>query len=316
MDVEIDRDNPVAGAPGAGREEAGFAGSSGESLTMAANPWWRGRRLVTMALLLPAVCFLTVWFIVPMARLLDLSLSDPQGSTYAYREILGNEVYRRVFLNTLILSVNVTLICIVIAYPTAYILSRLKGVALALLFYCVLFPFLTSVLVRTFSWMLLLERSGPINRLLMFSRMVDHPVQLLFNNTGVYIGMVHVLLPYAILPMYAAMVAVDERLLLASEGLGASPLKTFLGVYLPLTFPGAAAGAAFVFLLALGFFITPTLLGGLNNLTVAMLIDLFVSERLVWSLAAAASFCLLAIIILLLLTVSRFLNIGRFLVTR
>ena len=291
---------------------ATMAASSGRST----RPWWREERVVTAALLLPTLLFLGLWFIVPLVRLLQLSFSDPNGPTYAYREILSNGVYLRVFLNTLILSVNVTIICIALAYPTAYILSRLRGAALSIVFYCVLFPFLTSVLVRTFSWMLLLERAGPINRLLLLSHLVDQPVQLLFNNTGVYIGMVHVLLPYAIIPMYAAMITVNENLLRASEGLGASPLTTFWRVYLPLTLPGTAAAATFVYLLALGFFITPTLLGGLKNLTIAMLIDLFVSERLVWSLAAAASFCLLAIIILLFLVVSRFVQLGRFMVTK
>ncbi|MEW6267396.1 MAG: ABC transporter permease [Thermodesulfobacteriota bacterium] len=280
------------------------------------KPWWRSERVVTTLLILPALGFLTLWFVAPLAKLFELSLSAPEGPTYAYREIMGNEVYRRVFLKTLVLAVNVTLICVTLAYPTAYVLSRMKGAALAAVLYCVLFPFWTSVLVRTFSWMLLLERTGPLNRFLLFTGVIGQPLSLLFNNLSVYIGMIHVLLPYAILPMYASMVSVDERLLLASEGLGASPLTTFRRVYLPLTLPGVAAGAAFVFLLALGFFITPALLGGLQNLTVAMLIDLFVSERLVWSLAAAASFILLFVILLLILAASRFIRLGQFMGAR
>jgi putative spermidine/putrescine transport system permease protein len=284
--------------------------------TISKRPFWRTQRAVTAALLLPALGFLILWFIVPLTILFKLSLSAPEGPTFAYREILGNEVYRRVFWKTLVLAFNVTLICLLVAYPTAAVLSRLKGVALTVALYCVLFPFWTSVLVRTFSWMLLLEQTGPVNRFLIYTGVLDQPASLLFNNTGVYIGMVHVLLPYAILPIYAAMISLDRRLLLASEGLGASPVTTFLRVYLPLTLRGVTAGAAFVFLLALGFFITPTLLGGLQNLTVPMLIDLFVSERLVWPLAAAASFSLLFIILLLILAVSRFIRLGQFLEVR
>lgn len=251
-----------------------------------------------------------------MGKLLGLSFSAPEGPFFAYHEILSNEVYSQVFFNTLIIALNVTGICILLAYPTAYVLSCLKGNALSAVLYCVLFPFWTSVLVRTFSWMLLLEKSGPVNRFLLNTGIIGEPVSLLFNNTGVYIGMVHVLLPYALLPIYASMSSLDKRLLLASEGLGASPFVTFIRVYLPLTLPGVTAGAAFVFLLALGFFITPALLGGLQNLTVSMLIDMFVSERLVWSLASAASFCLLFIIIFLIVVVSRFLRWGHLLAMR
>jgi len=139
--------------------------------------------------------------------------------------------------------------------------------------------------------------------------MIDQPLSMLFNSTGVYIGMVHVLLPYALLPIYTAMRNVDGRLLQASDGLGAEPLQTFLRVYLPLTLPGVAAGFLLVFLLALGFFVTPMMLGGMQNLTVAMLIDLFVTERLIWPLAAAASFWLLLIVLLLIASAGRFLNL-------
>lgn len=303
---------------------SGAVGARGVELRMemAAYPgeakkrWVLRQNAVTAALLLPAVLFLGVWFLIPMGKLFQLSMSAPEGALSAYRELLGNAVYRQVFTKTLLLSVNVTVISVVLAYPTAYILSRLKGAALTAVFYCVLFPFWTSVLVRTFSWILLLERNGPINDALVGLGLVSQPVSFLFNDLGVYIGMVHVLLPYALLPIYASMLGVDERLLLASEGMGASPFTTFIRIYLPLTLPGVAAGGAFVFLLALGFFITPALLGGLQNLTVAMLIDLFVSERLVWSLAAAASFCLLFIILGLIVVASRFLRLGRFLVLR
>lgn len=278
--------------------------------------WWRKESLITALLVLPAVSFLIIWFVLPMGKLLGLSFSAPEGPFFAYHEILSNEVYSQVFFNTLIIALNVTGICILLAYPTAYVLSCLKGNALSVVLYCVLFPFWTSVLVRTFSWMLLLEKSGPVNRFLLNTGIIGEPVSLLFNNTGVYIGMVHVLLPYALLPIYASMSSLDKRLLLASEGLGASPFVTFIRVYFPLTLPGVTAGAAFVFLLALGFFITPALLGGLQNLTVSMLIDMFVSERLVWSLASAASFCLLFIIIFLIVVVSRFLRWGHLLAMR
>ncbi|MEZ5805845.1 MAG: ABC transporter permease [Rhizobiaceae bacterium] len=266
--------------------------------------------LTTLLLLLPALFLLGGWFVLPIGQLLTLSLGGAGGPFSAYAELIGSAVYRQVFLNTLKLSVIVTIICVLLAYPAAYLLTRLKGMWFAVALYCVLVPFWISVLVRTFSWMLLLERNGPVNSLLVASGLVDGPIPLLFNNFSVYLGMVHVLLPYALLPIYASMLRVDGRLLQASEGLGASSRTTFLRVYLPLTMPGVMAGGAFVLLLALGFYITPALLGSLQNVTAAMLIDNFVNERLVWPLAAAASFVLLVMVLAILALVWRFLSLG------
>lgn len=271
----------------------------------------RHKHIWTALLLFPALAFLGVWFAVPLAQLFRLSLAAPGGWFAAYAELLTGTVYTQVFVNTLLVAVNVTAICVILAYPTAYLLSRLEGVWFLVTLYCVLFPLWISVLVRTFSWMLLLERNGPINRLLIELSLTEHPLQLLFNNVGVHIGMVHVLLPYAVLPMYAAMVRIDRRLLLASDGLGARLSDTFLRVYLPLSMPGVAGGAGFVFLLSLGFFITPALLGGINAITLSMLIENLVNERLAWSLAAAASFILLFAVLVLLAASARFLPFGR-----
>ena len=265
--------------------------------------------IATAALLAPILLFMGTCFILPLVELLRLSFTGGHGPLWAYREIAESEVYRRVFVNTLLLAFNVAIIASLLAYPTAYMLSRLRGWTLSFAFWCLLFPLWISVLVRTFAWILLLERNGPVNRTLSAVGIIDQPLSMLFNSTGVYIGMVHVLLPYALLPIYTAMRNVDDRLLQASDGLGAAPLQTFLRVYLPLTLPGVAAGFLLVFLLALGFFVTPMMLGGMHNLTVAMLIDLFVTERLVWPLAAAASFWLLLIVLLLIASAGRFLNL-------
>lgn len=270
----------------------------------------------TALLLAPILIFLAIWFVAPLTRLLLLSFEGKGGVFSAYAELLGSEVFRAVFRNTLTLAVTVTVLAVLLAYPAAYLLSRLRGFWLTLALYCVLVPFWISVLVRSFSWMLLLERNGPVNAVLVWSGLIERPIKLLFNDFAVHLGMVHVLLPYAVLPIYAAMLKVDPRLLQASDGLGASGVQTFLRVYLPLTARGVAAGAVFVFLLALGFYITPALLGGLHNLTAAMLIDNFVNERLVWPLAAAASFILLAIILAILAGAARFLSFGQIMATR
>ena len=265
---------------------------------------------VTALLLAPAGLFLGAWFLLPLAQLFRLSLGARDGPLSAYREILGSVVYQRVFLNTLVVALVVTVVCVLLAYPTAFVLVRLRGGLRAVAFYCVLVPFWISLLVRTYAWMLLLGTQGPLNAALVAVGVVNRPLSLLFNTTGVLIGMVHVLLPYAILPIYAAMVKVDGRLLLASDGLGAAPTTTFRRVYLPLTLPGVTAGAVFVFLLGLGFFVTPALLGGLGNLTVATLIETLVNERLALALAAAASFALLGTILGLLAVAVRFVSLG------
>jgi ABC-type spermidine/putrescine transport system permease subunit I len=142
--------------------------------------------------------------------------------------------------------------------------------------------------------MLILESNGPLNRFLVALGIVDHPLPLLFAFPGVAIGMVHVLLPYAVLPIYAALSRIDPALLRASDGLGASRATTFRRVLLPLSARGLATAATFTFLLSLGFFVTPALLGGPSDTTISMLIDSFVNERLDWPLAAAASMALLA----------------------
>jgi putative spermidine/putrescine transport system permease protein len=274
------------------------------------SPQRTARALMTFGLMAPALVFLAAWFLWPLLQLLLLSFRGPEGTFSTYVALIESTVFRAVFMNTLQLALVVTVICTLLAYPAAWLLTHVRGGWFSLALYCVLVPFWISVLVRTFSWMLLLGRNGPANSFLMQIGAIDHPLKLLFNDFGVYLGTVHVLLPYAILPIYSAIIKVDPRLLQASDGLGASGLSTFLRVFLPLTLPGVWAGAAFVFLLSLGFFITPALLGGPHNLTAAMLIDSFVNERLVWPMAAAASFILLFIVLAVLLIVSRFVTLG------
>ena len=267
-------------------------------------------RLGAAALLAPGVLIAVFAFLVPLARLIGLSFSAPSGPFVAYAHILGDDVYRHVFVNTFVIAAVVTVVALVIAFPVAFALTRLSSTWRAVVFACVLLPLWISVLVRTFSWMLLLERNGPINRFVVASGINDQPLSLLFNHTAVLIGMVHVLLPYAVLPIYAALVRIDQSLLRASEGLGASGLTTFLRVLLPLSLRGIATAATFTFLLALGFFVTPALLGGASSITLSMLIDGFVSDRLDWPLAAAASVVLLTAALLVVAIAGRFISVG------
>ena len=269
------------------------------------------RHIETLLLLAPAVILLFLCFVVPLARLFSLAFTDEAGPFATFAILAESEVYRRVMVNTFLVALAVALITVVLAWPVAYILTKLKGFWFAFALYGVLFPFWISVLVRTFSWMILLERNGPLNRFLVNLGITDKPLALLFNDTGVMIGMVHVLLPYAILPLYGAMLRIDQRLLMASDGLGAGLFDTFRRVYFPLCLPGLMGGATFVFLLSLGFFITPALLGGSNAITLSMLIASFINDRLAWSLAAAASLVLLVIVLALLAATAKVLPFGK-----
>jgi len=276
----------------------------------------RAKSLEAVLLVTPALLFLIVWFVAPLARLFSLAFTGDPATPAPFSELIASDVYRHVFLRTLWIAALVTLITLLLSYPVAVLLSRLRGLWFFLALYGVLFPLWISVLVRTFSWMLLLERNGPVNRMLGVLGITDHPLPLLFNDAGVLIGMVHVMVPYAVLPLYAAIIRIDRRLLLASDGLGASPLFTFRQVYLPLSMPGIAAAAAFVFLLSLGFFVTPALLGGSNAMTAPMLIAGFVSDRLAWSLAAAASLILLVAVLGLLWFASRLARLPQGIIVR
>jgi ABC-type spermidine/putrescine transport system permease subunit I len=204
----------------------------------------------------------------------------------------------------------VTTITLALGFAVAMAMSRLSGTWRIGLFACVVLPLWISVLVRTFSWMLILEKNGPLNRFLLAGGIIDEPLSFLFNFTGVMIGMVHVLLPYAALPIYAALVKIDPALLRASEGLGASGITTFRRIVLPLATKGIATAATFTFLLSLGFFITPALLGGAKSTTISMLIDTFVNERLAWPLASAASIILLALALGVIAIAARFVPIS------
>lgn len=265
---------------------------------------------VAALLLAPAAVIIGAGFVAPLVRLAVLSVSAPAGPLAAYRELATVDVYRIVLKNTVVLALVVSATSLALGFALAFALTRLERGWRAIIFGCVVFPLWISVLVRTFSWMLILESNGPLNRFLMLLGVVDKPLPLLFAFPGVAIGMTHVVLPYAVLPIYAALERIDPALLRASDGLGASRVTTFWRVLLPLSARELAAAATFTFLLSLGFFITPTLLGGPSNTTIPMLIDSFVNERLDWPLAAAASMALFAMALVVIEVARRFAPIS------
>ena len=249
------------------------------------------RALLYPALSLPALLLFGLLFAVPVGRLLGLSFGT--GSLDQYARALTGEAYRDVFLLTFWIACAVTAITLLLGYPVAYLLATTTPGWRAAGFLLVLLPLWTSVLVRTYAWMVLLGRNGLVNKALVGWGLVNRPVGFLYTTTGVLIGMVHVLLPFMVLPLYSALRRLDPALLQAASGLGAPGWRILLRVVLPLTAGGIAAGMVLVFVLSLGFFITPALLGGGRVVMIGVLIQQQVAELLDWNFAAALSMLLL-----------------------
>jgi ABC-type spermidine/putrescine transport system permease subunit I len=267
--------------------------------------FWRRHRstALLLATALPAVLFLLVFYIAPMALLFAESV---EGGTFRHFEkALTDGLYVGVLVDTLVIAACVSLVCLLLGYPIAYFLTSTRAPWPTIGITFVLLPFWTSILVRTYGWMILLGRNGIVNRALIELGLIVTPLPLLNNTNGVLIGMVHVLLPYMVFPIYAVMRRIDPGLLAAAEGLGAPGWQIFRRIYFPLTLPGVLAGVTLVFIVAIGFFITPALLGGGKVITVAVLIEMQVRQFLNWGFAAALSAVLLGATLLVYLALRR-----------
>jgi len=256
-------------------------------------------------LLVPALAWLGVFFVYPIGRLVYASLFTPSLSLDSYAKLGSSPVYLKVFVNTFEISATVTLIALLLGYPLAFLLATAGRRAAGLLMIGIVLPLWTSVLVRTYAWMVLLGRRGLVNEGLQTMGLTDAPLPLLYNRLGVTIGMVHVLLPFMVLPIYSVMKGIDVDLLKAAQNLGANRRQAFLRVYLPLSLSGLATGCLVVFVTALGFFVTPALLGGRGDTMIAMLIDVQVSQLLDWGLGSALAVVLFAVTAAILLAVQR-----------
>src|SRR5262249_44333977 len=224
----------------------------------------RRERAVTIGLCAPALLLIFVMIFLPVGWLFWLSLFNDKGllSWDNYARLINQPSYVATFSITVEVTLAVTAVCVTLGYPLSYLLAQLSPRVTAFLMIFVILPFWTSVLVRTYAWLVILQRKGLVNELLIASGVIDEPLQLVHNFTGVAIGMSHVLLPLLVLPLYAAMKSIDRDLVRAAMNLGAPPIAAFWRVFFPLSLPGLAAGTVLVFVLSLGFFITPALMGG------------------------------------------------------
>jgi len=268
-----------------GPEIADHAGS-------AARYWSAGEgRLV-----LPALAFFAAIYLYPLSRLFAWSLFTPGFSLAHYQALFAQPAYLRALQNTIEISLSVTALALLLGYPLAFLMVTVSPRARRLVLACILVPFWTSILVRTFAWMVILGKNGLVNQLLVGLGLVGQPLQLIHNWLGVQIGMVHVLLPFMVLPLYSVMTRIDPALLRAARSLGARPRQAFRRVFLPLSLPGVGAGCVLVFMSAVGFFITPALLGGPRQITIAMLIDLMINDLLNWGFGATLGIVLLTVV--------------------
>lgn len=266
-------------------------------------------RIPAWLLLAPALILLFGVFLMPIGWFLIGSLRELGTLAEIWEEmeaVLFSATIGRVILNTNGIGAVVTLLVLLIGYPVSYALSRARGFAFTLILLCIVLPYFTSTIVRTYAWMVLLGRNGLINQALLGLGLISEPLDLLYNRTGVIIGMTYVLLPYMVLTLYAAMKAVDPRLLQAAEGMGASPGQVFRRVFMPLTLHGVVAGVLITFILAIGFFITPALMGGPGDIMIAMLIEREVELTQNWPTAAMMTIVLLAVTLLLYAVYSRY----------
>jgi putative spermidine/putrescine transport system permease protein len=264
-----------------------------------------------LALALPALLMVLLLIVLPVGWLAWQSIYQDGFTLENYRRILNEDVYWRTFLFTFEISLLVTGLTLLLGYPLAYAAHAApKGWSVFILALVVL-PFWTSVLVRAYAWLVLLQRTGVINQLLQSLGIISEPLALVHNMFGTVVATVHILLPFMVLPLYAAMQKIPADLMQAGASLGASPSHAFRRIFLPLSLPGVLAGSTLVFVLCLGFYITPELLGGGRAIMVSMLVSRNVELYNQWGAASAVGVVLLLCVGFIFFAVTRFLRLDR-----
>jgi len=269
-----------------------------------------GRNLLSLTS--PSFLLLGIVLYLPVGWLFWLSLLDKKGEfTWENYTRLFDPLYIKTFATTFEIGAIVTGLCILIGYPLAYFLSQLPRRAAGICMIAVLLPFWTSLLVRTYAWLVILQRKGLVNSWLQDLGLIDAPLRLVHNQTGTIIGMTQIMLPFMVLPLYASMKTIPGDLLRAAANCGASPARAFREVFLPLSLPGLAAGFTLVFVLCLGFYVTPVLLGGGRVQMWAMRIETNVAVYFNWGAASSLGVALLAVTLIVLYGANRLFGIDK-----
>jgi putative spermidine/putrescine transport system permease protein len=271
----------------------------------------RSRHSIYWLIVLPAVLMLVVLYIVPLGQVLLTSVTDPKPGLQNYALLFSSAAVQRTMLTTVRIAAITTVFALLLGYVVAYAMRGAATRTQRLMLVCVLLPFWISILVRSFAWIALLGPQGPLNSALMAWGLIDEPLELVRNETGVLIGMVHVMVPYAVLTLYANMRGIDVGLVSAARSLGASRWQAFRMVFLPLTRPGLIGAGLLVFILSLGFYITPALLGGGKVLMVAQYVAIQINETLRWGLGAMLAATLMIAVLGVLWALSRVVDVKR-----
>ncbi|WP_449283822.1 ABC transporter permease [Leucobacter sp.] len=291
-------DNTVTG--GVAAQSAGVPGAD------AGNPKRRGpKNWRPFLLLIPAFVIVSLFFLAPLIDVFIRSVTDPEPGLQNYVWLFTTEANLNVVIRTFGTAILVTIVCLVLAYPYAYLMTIVSDRTRNIMQLFIMMPLWTSILVRTLAWMVLLQDTGPINGLLAAWFGIG-PIPLIRTTFGVALGMSQVLLPFMVLPLYSSMAKIDKRLLPAASNLGANPVTAFFTVYLPLSRPGIFSGGVTVFILGLGFYIIPALLGSSKEIMISALIQQQISVFLMWGQGTALGVFLLVCTILILVVVSRF----------
>jgi ABC-type spermidine/putrescine transport system permease subunit I len=273
----------------------------------------RSHRVESLWLIVPLVVFEFAFFGIPLVIVLYHSVVDGGFTLRHYGEIFTTAIYYKVLLQTLKIAFLVTAISLVLGYPVAYVIVRSGRFVRGVLLLAVLVPLWTSLLARTYAFQVLLGRDGVVNSTLLKLGIVSEPLKMMYTTTPVVLGMVQALLPFMVLTCYAVMRTIDRDLVTAAQSMGARPARAFRTVYLPLSMPGVLTGVVLVFILSMGFFVTPVILGGLKEYTIAGLITLQMQQVMNWGLGSALAITLLAAVGLLVYVYQRRFSIDRLL---
>lgn len=278
-----------------------------------AAPSVRGQLTLPLSLFLIApLLLLLAWsFFLPIGQLLLTSVTEPQPSLGNYRRLLTEPLYRQVILRTLWIALVCTVAALLLGYPIAALMTRPGRVAAKIAVVCVMIPLWTSALIRSYAWIMLMQRKGVINSVLLAWDPDARPLTMLYTNGAVLMAMTHVLLPFMVLPIASALGSIPPDLPRAALNLGAGRVRTFFEVTLPLSLPGVFAGCLLVFVMSLGFYVTPALVGGPQTLMIATLIAEQATTLLNWPFAGAISCVLLVLSLGLTVTFKRLLRLER-----
>jgi ABC-type spermidine/putrescine transport system permease subunit I len=267
----------------------------------------------SLLLIGPLLFLFIIFYLYPLVSLIPESvIKGGHFTSEHYVHFFKQPLYSHVLIRTLRIGLMATVISFIIGYPFAYFLSEIRNQKLSnFLLVLVLLPFFTSILVRSYSWTVLFQTKGIINNFLLSHGLIREPLALMYNEPAVLIGMVHVLLPFMVLPIHSVLKNLDKNLIRAARNLGAGPLRAFSKVTFPLSLPGVGAGVIMVFILSLGFFITPALLGGPKTLMITTLIDQQINRLMNWEFAAAIAVVLLLATILMMVIFDRLVGLDK-----